>query len=52
LKKQARTLLRGRLALDAAAEARFAAFDVAPERPKLADALHVIARELIGKGTP
>jgi ankyrin repeat protein len=45
LKKQARTLLRQRLALDAAAGERFAAFGVMSAKPQFADALHVIARE-------
>ncbi len=45
LKKQARTLLDQRLADDATASARFAAFVTGYEKPKLADALHVIARE-------
>lgn len=45
LKNQARTLLRQSLASDAAATARFAAFGITPETPKLADALHTIARE-------
>src|SRR6185437_4893439 len=43
LKNQARKLLRQTLALDA--EARFAAVGVSSSAPKLADALHVIARE-------
>ena len=45
LKKQARTLLQERLASDAAARARFTAFGMIFDKPKLADALHVIARE-------
>jgi ankyrin repeat protein len=45
LKNQARTLLRQGIALDASATARFAAFGVTSAKPKLADALHVIARE-------
>src|ERR1041385_5983090 len=45
LKKQARTLLHERLAADQDAIARFAAFGIISEEPKLADALHVIARE-------
>src|SRR5450631_1487674 len=45
LKNQAHTLLRQGLASDASATARFAAFSVTSARPKLADALHVIARE-------
>ena len=45
LKKQARTLLRESLASDAAASGRFAAFGISAAKPKLADALHVIARE-------
>lgn len=44
LKKQARTLLRDAQASNGEAEARFAACDITTS-PKLADALHVIARE-------
>jgi ankyrin repeat protein len=50
LKKQARTLQQQRLASNAAATARFAAFGITSAEPKLADALHVIAREY-GFGT-
>jgi len=45
LKNQARTLLRQGLASDESGTARFAAFGVTSVKPKLADALHVIARE-------
>jgi len=45
LKNQARTLLRERQAADAAATERFTALGIASAEPKLADALHVIARE-------
>ncbi|AEU37314.1 ankyrin repeat domain-containing protein [Granulicella mallensis] len=45
LKSQARTLLRECLAADEVAAARFAAFGIESAKPKLADALHVIARE-------
>ena len=45
LKNQARTLLRQGLASDASASARFAAFGITTTTPKLADALHIIARE-------
>ena len=45
LKNQARTLLRQRFASDVSATARFVAFGVTSDTPKLADALHVIARE-------
>src|SRR5580698_3341872 len=45
LKNQARTLLRQGLASDASATARFVAFGITATAPKLADALHVIARE-------
>ena len=45
LKKQASTLLRQGLANNAGATTRFAAFGITSEEPKLADALHVIARE-------
>jgi len=45
LKSQARTLLRERLAGDASSTQRFAAFGITSEKPRLADALHVIARE-------
>ena len=45
LKNQARTLLRQGLASDASAIARFAAFGITTTPPKLADALHIIARE-------
>lgn len=45
LKNQARTLLRQALTSEASATARFAAFGVTSDKPKLADALHVIARE-------
>ena len=45
LKNQARTLQRQGLASDASAAARFAAFGVTSAKPKLADALHVIAGE-------
>src|SRR5271155_4200013 len=45
LKKQARTLLRQGLASDASAIVRLAAFGITTKTPKLADALHIIARE-------
>lgn len=45
LKNQARTLLRESLASDPSATARFTAVGVTSSTPKLADALHVIARE-------
>jgi ankyrin repeat protein len=45
LKNQARTLLRQSLVSDASATARFVAFGITATTPKLADALHVIARE-------
>ncbi|HVZ17843.1 MAG TPA: ankyrin repeat domain-containing protein, partial [Terriglobales bacterium] len=45
LKKQARELLRDGHASDAAATERLAAFGVSSDKAKLADALHVIARE-------
>lgn len=45
LKNQARKLLRQCLEADRSATARFAAFGVTHDKPKLADALHVIARE-------
>src|SRR3954447_10429825 len=45
LKNQARTLLRECLASDTSATQRFAAFGITSEKPRLADALHVIARE-------
>jgi ankyrin repeat protein len=45
LKNQARTLLQQSHASDASAAARFAAFSVTQSKPKLADALHIIARE-------
>lgn len=45
LKNQARKLHRGALEADASAMARFATSGVVAEKPKLADALHVIARE-------
>jgi ankyrin repeat protein len=45
LKKQARTLQQQRIASDTAATARFEAFGITSAEPKLADALHVIARE-------
>ena len=45
LKKQARTLLQQCLDAEESAIARFAAFGVTSSRPRLADALHVIARE-------
>lgn len=45
LKNQARTLLRQAKASDSAATGRFAAAGSATKEPKLADALHVIARE-------
>ncbi len=45
LKNQARTLLRQDLESNASATTRFAAFGVTSAKPKLADALHVIARE-------
>ncbi|HZD47374.1 MAG TPA: ankyrin repeat domain-containing protein [Silvibacterium sp.] len=45
LKNQAHTLLREGFASDASAIARFAAVCVTPAKLKLADALHVIARE-------
>ena len=44
LKKQARTLLRDALACEPAAAARFSVYNITMP-PKLADALHVIARE-------
>lgn len=45
LKNQARTLLRQSHAADPSATARLAAFGVTAAQAKLADALHVIARE-------
>lgn len=45
LKKQARILLQQAQALDAEATARFVSFGIMSTKPKLADALHVIARE-------
>lgn len=45
LRNQARTLLRERLAADAVATKRFTALGIESAEPKLADALHVIARE-------
>jgi ankyrin repeat protein len=45
LKNQARILLRQALASDGPATARVAAFGITTTTPKLADALHVIARE-------
>jgi ankyrin repeat protein len=45
LKNQARKLLRQGLEADPSATARFSAFGVIAAKPKLADALHVIARE-------
>jgi ankyrin repeat protein len=45
LKKQARILLQQGLASDASATARFVSFGIISTKPKLADALHVIARE-------
>lgn len=45
LKNQARMLLRVALSDDASATARLAASGVTSSKPKLADALHVIARE-------
>ena len=45
LKNQARKLLQQGLEADASATARFAAIGVTSAKPKLADALHVIARE-------
>jgi ankyrin repeat protein len=45
LKNQARTLLRERLASESSATERFAHLGIASPNPKLADALHVIARE-------
>ncbi len=45
LKKQARALLQQGQASDADASARFVAFGITSTKPKLADALHVIARE-------
>jgi ankyrin repeat protein len=45
LKNQARDLLRECLASDAAARARFESAKVTTPTPRLADALHVIARE-------
>src|SRR5215469_14754158 len=45
LKNQARKLLQHGLEADTSAAARFAALGITSEKPKLADALHVIARE-------
>lgn len=45
LKNQARSLLRDALASDPSATARFAGCSFTSKDPKLADALHVIARE-------
>src|SRR5271156_2273336 len=45
LKKQARVLLRERLASDPSATAVFASANITADDPKIADALHVIARE-------
>ena len=45
LKNQASRLLRQCLAGEPSASERFAAFGISSSTPKLADALHVIARE-------
>jgi ankyrin repeat protein len=45
LKKQARVLLRERLDSDPSAAALFASANIKSENPKIADALHVVARE-------
>lgn len=45
LKKQARTLLQQRIETDPEAIARFEALGIVSQAPKLADALHVVARE-------
>src|SRR5271156_2947773 len=45
LKKQARVLLRERLASDPSATALFASANITADNPKIADALHVVARE-------
>lgn len=45
LRNQARTLLRERIAADPVATGRFAALGIETAEPKLADALHVVARE-------
>jgi ankyrin repeat protein len=45
LKKQARVLLRERLASDPSATALFASANITANNPKIADALHVVARE-------
>ena len=45
LKNQARTLLQEQLAANPQAGERFSAWGITPEKAKLADALHVIARE-------
>jgi ankyrin repeat protein len=45
LRNQARTLLRERLAADEVAAGRFTAVGIKSAKPKLADALHVIAQE-------
>jgi len=45
LRNQARTLLRERLAADESATLRFSAIGLTAPKPKLSDALHVIARE-------
>jgi ankyrin repeat protein/predicted enzyme related to lactoylglutathione lyase len=45
LKKQARQLLRQRLAADEPATQRFSAAGIDAAKPKISDALHVIARE-------
>ena len=45
LKKQARVLLRERLASDPSAAALFASANIESDNPKIADALHVVARE-------
>lgn len=45
LKNQARKLLRQGAEADVSATSRFAAFGVTSAKPKLSDALHVIARE-------
>ncbi len=45
LKKQARTLLRDALASEVSAQARFSDLQHHTDKPKIADALHVIARE-------
>jgi ankyrin repeat protein len=45
LKKQARVLLRERLASDPSATALFASANITADNPKIADSLHVVARE-------